>query len=301
MSSSKRPYTKPPLNFEQQADRLIGRGLIADKAELTLFLGRVNYYRFSTYLYPFRQPGSDDFYPNTLLADVCRLYDFDHALRMLIFNAIEALEIAILRARFVEFFTLRYGAFGYIEAENFRFTELDKHKKLLINITNSSKHSKEEFVNHFRNKYSDNYLPLWIVAEIASFGDIMTMIRNMHHTDKKDFARPYDITYKVMDSWILTLNYIRNCCAHHTRLWNRELAIKPLLPDQKNRPEFHTIPFQDSRIFSVLTIVQYLLNIINPYHTWDRDVLDLLSRFPKVPTHSMGFPDNWQDLPMWKR
>jgi len=300
MSPVPQPYNKPALSFGQQADRLINRGLVADKAKLTEFLGRINYYRFTAYLYPFRQPTTDDFKPGTEFTHIYMLYEFDQALRTLLFNAITVLEIAILRARFVEFFTLRYGPFGYNDPKNFTTTSV-KHLELLGKIQNSFGKSKEEFIEHFRSKYSDKYLPLWMVAEIASFGEIMTMVNEMHPKEKTDFFKPYGVRNKFMDSWLRSLNYVRNCCAHHGRLWNRALAIKPLLPDKRERPDFNAIFFYNSRIFAVLTITQYLLNIIDPSHTWDKDLLDLLVRFPDVPTDQMGFLPNWQDLPMWKR
>ncbi|WP_425577616.1 Abi family protein [Nocardia callitridis] len=27
-------------------------------------------------------------------------------------------------------------------------------------------------------------------------------------------------------SWMRNLNYIRNCCAHHSRLWNRGIDVQ---------------------------------------------------------------------------
>lgn len=46
-------YTKPPLNFEEQAQQLIDRGLIvSDQELLTRCLSVVNYYRLSAYWYP---------------------------------------------------------------------------------------------------------------------------------------------------------------------------------------------------------------------------------------------------------
>lgn len=49
-------YTKPPLTYEQQADLLLARGLVADKAGLIAKLNAVSYYRLSAYWYPFKQP-----------------------------------------------------------------------------------------------------------------------------------------------------------------------------------------------------------------------------------------------------
>jgi abortive infection bacteriophage resistance protein len=300
MNPAKQKYDKPSLSFDEQASLLIERGLIADHDDLSSFLSRTNYYRFSTYLFPFRQPDSDNFQPHTSFSDVCVLYDFDQAFRTLLFEALGVVEIAVLRTHFVEFFTHQYGPFGYADSVNFNMHP-DKHAELLRLIQLSVKRSREEFVKHFRNKYSDKFLPLWMAVETMSLGNMITMARNLHRKDKKMFAGRYGVAYKVMDSWLHSLNYIRNVCAHHARLWNRALAIKPKIPEEKHRPDFHAPPFLNSRIFVVLTIVQYLLNIADPAHEWDADVVALLDRYPDVPIDQMGFPEGWQELPMWRK
>jgi abortive infection bacteriophage resistance protein len=67
-------YTKPPLSFDQQAELLIARGLVADKADLEVFLSNVNYYRFSGYLYPFRSKAGDNYLPGTTLELIRNIY-----------------------------------------------------------------------------------------------------------------------------------------------------------------------------------------------------------------------------------
>jgi abortive infection bacteriophage resistance protein len=96
-------YTKPALNFLQQAQLLISRGLIADESELKTFLSQVNYYRFSGYLYPFRVSASDDFVPGTTFDQVKEIYYFDQDLRSLTFSAIGIIEIAVLRTQMDRF------------------------------------------------------------------------------------------------------------------------------------------------------------------------------------------------------
>ena len=60
-------YTKPPLTFDQQLQKLKHCGLLIDNDELALFnLKTIGYYRLSAYWHPFRkieQNGviSDDF------------------------------------------------------------------------------------------------------------------------------------------------------------------------------------------------------------------------------------------------
>jgi abortive infection bacteriophage resistance protein len=46
-------FTKPPLTTSQQADLLLARGLVADKADLVARLTSVSYYRLCAYWYPF--------------------------------------------------------------------------------------------------------------------------------------------------------------------------------------------------------------------------------------------------------
>ncbi len=42
-------FSKPPLSFEQQADLLLERGIIADKEEIINYLSKINYYKLSGY------------------------------------------------------------------------------------------------------------------------------------------------------------------------------------------------------------------------------------------------------------
>ncbi len=79
-------YTKPALSFPQQADLLIGRGLVADRAELIQRLSSVSYYRLSAYWYTFRILGDPDdkLIAGTTLATVWKRYVFDRQLRLLV-------------------------------------------------------------------------------------------------------------------------------------------------------------------------------------------------------------------------
>ena len=100
-------YTKPALSFEQQAQRLLDRGLITpDKGTLVQHLRVVNYYRLSAYWYPFKcidpATGNEQFTPDTTFEMIWRRYTFDSHLRLLVMDAIEYVEVAFLRTRMVE-------------------------------------------------------------------------------------------------------------------------------------------------------------------------------------------------------
>ncbi len=302
-------YTKPALSFEQQAQRLIDRGLvIQEKTELIRQLSGVNYYRLSAYWYPFKQidptNGEERFSPNTTFETIWRRYIFDRQLRLLIMDAVERVEVAVLRTRMVEQFTLLHGPFGYCDLKNFspKFNQLD-YKRLLAEIDDSVNRSKEEFISRFQRKYtSEPRLPLWMVAEVTTFGHLFTFYRNLNRSEQQVLFSGFNLYPPVLESWLHTLNFIRNACAHHSRLWNRILPIRPQLPDQRHNPEWYSpIEFDNLHIFAVLTLLQYLLRFINSQIGWQAQLENLLAEYPEIPISWMGFPSNWQDSPIWKR
>ncbi len=298
-------YTKPALSFEQQAQRLLDRGLIApDKAELSQRLSVVNYYRLSAYWYPFKRidpvTGQEHFAPGTTFEVIWRRYTFDHHLRLLVMDAIERVEVAILRTRMVEQFTLRYGPFGYCESVNFN-PKLD-HARLVREIDDAVTRSKEEFVQRFRRKYTgEAHLPLWMAAEVMTFGQLFTFFRYLHRSEKKQLARAFDLYPPVLESWLHTLSFARNACAHYARLWNRQIPIRPRLPDERHRPEWHhPVRIDNRRVFAILTILNYLLVRITPQTSWSSRLSDLLQAYDEIPIDQMGFPDDWRESPLWQ-
>ncbi len=106
-------YTKQALTFGQQAAQLQSRGLVAaTTAEIEARLRDVSYYRLSAYWHTFKRP-DESLVPGTTLEQVWRRYVFDRHLRLLVMDAIERVEVAILRTRMVEQFTVRHGPFGH--------------------------------------------------------------------------------------------------------------------------------------------------------------------------------------------
>jgi abortive infection bacteriophage resistance protein len=302
-------YTKPALSFEQQAERLIGRGLIvSDKSLLISRLKAVNYYRLSAYWYPFKEvepeSGEERFVRGTNFETIWRRYTFDRELRLLVMDAVERVEVSILRTRMVEQFALLHGPFGYTDIKNFspRFY-LSEHNRLLSELDESVNRSSEEFVGRFRVKYSSEpRLPLWMTVEVMTFGQLFTLFRNLDRPEQQALSRQFGLYPPVLVSWLHTLNFIRNACAHHARLWNRELPIRPQIPEQRNNPEWHT-PFQfdNRRMFTVLTMLRYLLGIIDLQNDWQNRLEVLLHSNPEIPLKWMGIPSNWRESPIWTR
>lgn len=141
-----------------------------------------------------------------------------------------------------------------------------------------------------------------MAAEIMTFGQLFTFYRNLHRPEQKALSKPFGIFPPVLGSWLHTLNFIRNVCAHHLRLWNREIPIRPRIPEYRHRPDWHQpVRFSNDRVFAVLAVLRSLLREIEPQSAWQTRLEKLLNTYPEIPRAPMGFPNNWRESPIWKK
>lgn len=301
-------YLKKSLSVSDQADLLIQRGmLVTSKQKLVDFLYKVNYYRFSGYCYIYKQvdsfTGEESFRPGTNLDAIINQYEFDRQLRLILMDAIDRIEITFFRTWLVELYCKQYGPFGYIDRRNFNSSfSIDDHRKLVEDIVEDESLSHEGFITSYRGKYIDeDYLPLWMAVEIMSFGQLFTFYKNIDQSLKKTMALRVRLFPPVLDSWLHTLNYVRNACAHHNRLWNKTLPIQPKFPDIKHDSSWYQpVNIDKSRIFAVLTLIRYILRFSDPNCNWCNELFELLSNSHNIPIGLMGFPKNWKELSLWK-
>jgi len=95
---------------------------------------------------------------------------------------------------------------------------------------------------------------------------------------------------------------VRNHCAHHARLWNRELALKFVLPRDPrtlgNSLSSQTGESAQRKLYNTLTTLLYMLDCISTRHRFRENFRELIIRYDINPKH-MGFPENWRDRPLW--
>ncbi len=293
-------YLKPALTFEQQAERLIGRGLDDPRDELIDRLKAVSYYRLSGYLHPFLR-ADDTYRPGTRLDAIWRRYTFDRRLRLLVMDPIERIEVNVRTALVYEL-AHSSGAFGYTRAHNLPGLDAQRFGKFMVKLGDAVHQSHERFVKHFQAKYGDrhSYLPVWMAAELWTFGMTLTVYRGVDKAIQKRIADRFGIPHDVLFSWLNALNAVRNICAHHGRLWNRELGVKPKIPHKNKHPRFHTpFPISANRIFGIVTICKDSLDAVASQSHWPDRLRALIAEYPDIPLNEMGFPDRWQDSAIW--
>lgn len=319
-------YSKPYLSVAQQVELLRSRGMnISDTPRAEICLHRIGYYRLSGYAYPFRHreirrnlDGQEvehlyeTFRPHTDFSKIMELYVFDKRLRLLFLDAIERIEVS-LRVEIALILGL-YGALSYRDPATFNryFSRPDPHgvtphAKLLEKLDDAYRRSREEFAEHFRSKYSSD-LPIWMSIELWDFGTLATVLNGMRSSDLDQLSQRYDLPKRVfLPSWAQSINFVRNVCAHHGRLWNRPLIQQPRPSTPGELPLFEhlvTDQFAQRRLYAVAVVLQYMLHFVHPSSTWGDRLHSHLETIPKSPHISlrhMGFPIGWELLPLWSR
>lgn len=301
-SNPRPPYQKPWLSHADQVAKLVGRGLtVADAAAAERFLSHINYYRFSGYCLAFEHP-RHSFPKGVTFEDVAVAYAFDVTLRDLLTEALEVIEIDV-RAWLAYHFGRTHGAFGHTDAVNF-FGKFD-HADLMVRLREEATRSSDLFIKHFRRSYAEYPdLPVWMITEVMSFGTLTRMFRGMDRRDQQAVSSRYSLQAFTFGTILLHLVYVRNLCAHHSRLWDRVWSMKATLPQGKMwQPP--VIPGND-RLYSTVCLIQHLLNrcpAVGSFATDWRDRLHPLLRSPPNTPQALKFmamPQNWAQHPVWK-
>lgn len=296
-------YTKPAMTYEQQADLAISRGLHADREQLIDRLKEVGYYRLSGYWHIFKDLETGLFRKGTNIERIWDLYTFDRELKLLVFNAVERVEVH-LRTQLAYELAHKGGPFGYLDPRNLPNLDAPAYDGLMRRCRKAFKRSREPFALHFKQAYGDRHElpPYWMMVNAMDFGMVFTLYRGAPNNVRKGIARQLGVAPRVLDSWLLTINTARNVCAHHGRLWNRVLGTRALVPRAKNDPRWHD-PHEvgSGRTFMVLTVLSCLVETIDEDSGWQQRVLHLLSTRTEADLARMGFTPGWECCPFWDR
>lgn len=293
------PYPKHLISFADQISLLKQRGLsFKDETKALHLLQNISYYRLSGYWYPLLANKQNHiFKPGSTFETAYAIYKFDSELRKLIIAELEKIEIAV-RTQIAYILSSQYD--GYWFTDTSLFSNSMRHAKILAKIDEEYQRSDEEFVTAFKSKYSDRFPPSWMTMEITSFGTLSILYSNLiPGRMKRNIAAYFGLADTVFASWLHCIVYIRNICAHHCRLWNRTLSIRPLMPRSPRNPFIATPRNGTHQVYFALSMIVYFLNIINPNHSFVTRFKDLLERYHLIDVRAMGFPENWENEGIW--
>lgn len=308
MNNQNNVFEKPPLSIEAQLERLSSRGVVIQDRDIARhYLAYISYYRFCGYAIEFEGEivdGEKYYRDGTTFEQILDCYVFDRKLRLLIIDAIERIEIAIRTIMINELALKCNDAHWYLDKSLFlpRF----RHDDLIQSIKKETQYKaqdgsiqdkkRERFIRHYYNKYQIPELPaVWMVAEVLPLGSWSMIFSNLvDRENQKIICKHFGINYVVMESWLHTLTYLRNLCAHHSKLWSRNFTLKPLVANNYSQQLK-----KNSRLSAQAAILKIFLDVISPGSEWAKHLRGLISDHPMIDVKRMGFTDDWESDSFW--
>ena len=304
---------KTPASIVDQIALLKQRGMLFnDEQSAHHFLENISYYRLKGYWWDMQDDiALHTLKPNTYFEDIIERYNFDRRLRLILFDAIERIEIA-LRTKMIYHLSLAYGSLWYLDSNLFETTSLPSnplvtiHQNTIIELKKEFFRSQEIFIKDQRNRYPNQDADSWKILEVASMGTLSKLYKNLKHQlpEKATIAKEMGLNlHSELSSWLEAITYVRNIIAHHSRLWSRNMVKIPV--EKINNPKSDwlnsaLLPVQGKKPFLIITTMIYVCNEVTPNHQIKKKILDLFATSPKLPIYKLGFFNNWQKHPIWK-
>jgi abortive infection bacteriophage resistance protein len=301
-------YSKPPLSTPEHIKRLKKRGLvISDEHKAAQYFNNIGYYRLSAYFIPFEQIEQQaamqrQFKPDTQFDDILDLYIFDRKLRLIVIEGIERIEVAIRTQWANKLAETNQDPHAFMQSKHFK--DPWSHQKKLAKVANTLKDSGEVFVKHYRDKYTNPFLPpIWAMVETLTFGELSQWFSNTADAPmKKSIAKQFNLpTVEIMQSVMQSLSLIRNICAHHGRLWNRRLVkqlpyirkLSAVLQAEQGSSQ------PKKEIYNYLVIMSVMMKAIQPDSKWQQHLKTHIQTTSTDQQQSMGFPADWSYQVFW--
>lgn len=268
---------KTPASIVDQIALLKQRGMLFnDEQSAHHFLENINYYRLKGYWWDMQDDiALHTLKPNTYFEDIIERYNFDRGLRLILFDAIERIEIA-LRTKMIYHLSLAYGSLWYLDSNLFETTSLPSnplvtiHQNTIIELKKEFFRSQEIFIKDQRNRYPNQDADSWKILEVASMGTLSKLYKNLKHQlpEKATIAKEMGLNlHSELSSWLEAITYVRNIIAHHSRLWSRNMVKIPV--EKINNPKSYwlnsaLLPVQGKKPFLIITTMIYVCNEVTP-------------------------------------
>lgn len=240
-------------------------------------------------------------------------YEFDRELRLVLFYAIEIIEIA-LRAKLIYHLSQSYGSLWYLDSTLFDDMHLFEQQR--NELQDEFARSGEIFVKDFKQKLptinsdpkiweSPEHPDAWLILEVATFGNLSKMYKNLKHQlpQKAAIAKEFGLNFhNELSSWLESISYLRNIVAHHSRVWSRTMVKTPMKVVNPNHPwlQINLSNFQEKRPFHIISTMLYLCNMVYPDNIFKQKLFDLFAKYPQMPIYKLGFSNQWKQENIWK-
>lgn len=250
------PYTKPHATTAQRVAHLAAKGLIIQQPAMAADkIDMIGYHRLRIYFLSRRQMAAvgRPFEPGTTDQDIFDLYGCDALLRSACFDAVGQFEM-LLRNAISEELSSRFGSHPYDDQAAFHDAQ-SRLVALQCFIQTYTK-SKDQRAKHYKTTYRSPALPpIWTMKEFLTFGSASRIYQSLEGTIRTAVAAQFGVPKdEVFENWVECLVDLRNHCAHHDRLFNRNFQKQPQLLRRAGVPQAHP-----TKLKAILECLDYLL------------------------------------------
>ncbi len=328
-----RPYIKAPQTSAAIVAKLQRQGLaIAAPASVEALFERVSYFRVRGYLFPYLDlagspppPAPKVFKAGATIEQALQMYGFDEGLRALIFDLLPQLEVALRTVLDSAMSHTAGHCFWYLQP---RWFAKGKHPAYVVSaLSGSFCKSAEKYADHYRDTYyneqSGTYKsmpPFWVISELSTLGQIKEFFENL----KEDASPPFPATtlpkstvldkmaqrrfgakhFRDLAKWVHMLRDVRNVCAHHGRLWNKNFLAPPSIQHFVSKP-FPTVAGgaspKTNSVYAALVVIRVMCKAAGIVDGIKPELTRLFAQFPEAALHkvSMGMPADWDADSVW--
>lgn len=298
----KADYPKKVISFDKQIKLLQERGLTIENPDSAKeYLRNISYFRLQGFWWEFQiDKENHKFKEGTTFKNIIELYTFDRKFRLIVFDALEIIEIA-LRTKLVYYPSIELDQWWFEYENNFFSKKL--HKEFLKEVDKELGRTKEVFIKSHYDKYGNEHRPpAYKTLEVISFGCLSKLYSNLKNeiTVKDKIAKELNLpNHNFLKSWFKTFNTVRNIIAHHSRIWNRNIDFAPIFL-HKTEFDFITEPKNKNSMYHSLSCILFILNKVSKGHSLKEKIINLLKENDFINISEMGFPDNWKEQDIWK-
>lgn len=284
---------KPSLSWDEQVVLLARRGLaVGDEGKCARFLTANSYYRFSGYMRYFQQAphlGNDAFGPGAVFDEIRGIYEADEALRSALAPRLARAEV-LLRAHVAHVIANDHGPCGRYLEEAF-YTDVGSGELTVESCLRNIERSKERHILHYttNDESSPNFsgLPVWSAVEAWSFGTLSKCIERGAQGALADaVATSLGVAKAGFAYRVRALVYLRNRCAHRSRLWHHSVIDAGATPNNVRVKAKRLVGQFDPR--SVFDVIASLDDILVRAKVADPMIPELAEQHDRASTFWQG-------------
>lgn len=273
-------------SIEEQLEILKSRRIIiTDEEKAKQILQDINYYTLTGYMFQFKR--NENYQEDISFDLIYNLYLFDNELKTLLLAQVLKIEEKI-KTRIAYYIAMQHTDNSLIYLEETYFRDKDEFKAFKNNFDTLVRNNATiPFVKHHIDNYGGKF-PIWVAIELLTLGNIKYLYKNIPSKERKIISTSFNISPKVLDSWIDMLRILRNRLAHNIRLYNSTFKAIPRFE------KHHKVYTASNRIYIFLLLLKHLSHSKDDWENTIYKLEELLDEYSKyVKNECLGLPDNW--------